>query len=172
MYNKRFSKSLHDQNDAKGKQAAIEIMRDLAGAVLFEENTSEQAGDFSKGFWDVSFKLRENEKIIRVEPEIKASKWWGENFVSRTGKPFQYPDIDIPYRKHKCVADLHMVISSNLDLGFLVFRKKMDEVLARKGGRPKFKTTIFEPEGGYYFTIPVEEGRFVQKSNGKWRIRT
>jgi len=165
--NKAYSPALGKKHDANGKRLAVEIMRDLAGATLIEENTSEQAGDFSKGFWDQRYKLVNGTEVI-VEPEMKDAKWWGEHFHAQ--RPFQYADVDIPYRKHKNKASIHLVISTDERYAFIVTRRAMDEHLAITGGQPKVKVTRWEPEGASYFSTPVDKGFFVKRGeDGRWR---
>ena len=167
-YNKKFSQDLSDRYDAKGKRIAESIMADLFQGILIKENHSEKNGDFSDGFWDQMYRLN-NGKCICVEPEVKDSKWYGEQFVELTGYPFQFCTMDIPYRKVKCKADLHMVISSDEKYSFVVTRKVMDEWVEENNG-PKKKVTKYEPQGGYYYSIPLERGLFLVYEKKKWRV--
>lgn len=167
MRNKRFDPKLKAAHDAIGKQLAVEIMRDMAGATLIENNDKEDSGDFSAGFWDQKYSLQ-NGQIIVVEPEMKDSKWWNIS-ASHPDRPFDYSDIDIPYRKAKNKAGLHMVISTCRQYAFLLTRKAMDEHLASCGGEPKIKKTIYEPHGAPYFSTPVSKGFFVAKINDRWQ---
>lgn len=164
--NKRFNQSLKDQHDGNGKRLAAEIMRDLANATLLTDNKKEDAGDFSAGFWDQAYTLPSG-KLVLVEPEMKDKKWWGPHF--HADRPFRYDDVDIPYRKVKNSAHLHMVISTCNNYAFLVTRKAMDAHLAESGGSPKFKKTMYESDPAPYFSTPVDKGFFVHKENGHWK---
>ena len=173
MKNKRFSKSLKDKYDSLGKQIACDIMKDIVGAELLTNNDKEDAGDFSAGFWDQKYLLpmKENgkRKEIKVEPEMKDEKWWGDQWSS--SRPFRYEDMDIPYRKAKNQAHLHIVISTCENLAFMISRKAMNESLEESGGSPKIKRTIYEPSGAPYFSTPVSKGRFVKRNNqGRWKV--
>ena len=109
MKNKSYSHSLKVKHDAVGKALASEIMRDILGATLITDNIKEDAGDFSDGFWDQKYKLpikdKQQSKEIKVEPEMKDEKWWGNQWS--TTRPFRYEEMDIPYRKSKNQAHLH-----------------------------------------------------------------
>lgn len=166
MRNKSFSYSLKAKHDGVGKSIATEIMRDLVGGVLVRENIKEDSGDFTDGFWDQQYQLRSG-KRIKVEPEMKDSKWWGKNFSETV--PFKYDSMDIPFRKQKNQAHLHMVISTCQQFAFLVTRDAMNKALEESGGSPKIKKTIYEPEGAPYFSTPVEHGTFVEKVDGRWK---
>lgn len=167
MRNKRFDQKLKDQYDEIGKQITIQIMSDFVKAKLIENNVKEENADFSDGFWDQKY-LTPDGKEIMVEPEMKDSKWWGEGFCET--RPFQYSDMDIPFRKVKNRAHLHVVISTCHNYAFLLTRKAMDEHLETSGGKPKIKKTIYEPNGASYFSTPVSKGIFVAKNkDGKWK---
>lgn len=167
MRNKSFSPTLKDKYDSIGKKLAAEIMKDFVFAELITDNLKEDAGDFSDGFWDQKYLLR-NGKTIKVEPEMKDEKWWGNQFSDL--RPFRYEEMDIPYRKAKNQAELHIVISTCEQFAFLVTRKAMNRYLEKSGGTPKIKRTKYEPQGAAYFSTPVSEGCFVQKSiDGKWK---
>lgn len=165
-YNKKFSKSLKDRYDKLGKTYAIEIMKDVFSAKIIAENIKEDKGDMSDGIWDQEYCLESGQKV-KVDPEIKVDKggYWGEQHASM-GRPFKYPDVDIPYRKINCIADIHIVISDNGDYGFVVTKAAMLEHLETHA--PKIKSTIYEPDGGWFFGTPVEMGFFVVKKNGFW----
>lgn len=167
MRNKAFSPSLKKKHDAIGKSLAAEILRDTARAVHVTDNHKEDNADFSDGFWDQLYRLP-NGNNIKVEPEMKDEKWWGNQFSKE--RPFKYDSMDIPYRKAKNEAHLHIVISTCGTFAFTVTRKAMDEALVKSGGVPKVKRTIYEHEGAPYFSTPVESGRFFQKgADGRWR---
>lgn len=166
MKNKRFSKSLKDKHDAVGKSLAVEIMRDIVGATLITDNIKEDSGDFTDGFWDQKYRLP-NGKEIKVEPEMKDEKWWGNQWS--TTRPFRYEEMDIPYRKAKNQAHLHIVISTCKNFAFMLSRDEMNAALEQSGGVPKIKRTIYEPSGAAYFSTPVKRGRFVEKdADGRW----
>lgn len=166
MKNKAFSPSLKQKYDAKGKSLAVEIMRDILKAQLITDNIKEDSGDFSDGFWDQKYALPSGTEI-KVEPEMKDEKWWGNQFS--TERPFRYGEMDIPYRKAKNQASLHIVISTCENFAFLVTRVAMDRCLKNSGGSPKIKRTKYELQGAAYFSTPVTEGRFVQRgSDGRW----
>ena len=166
MKNKRFSPSLKAKHDVIGKTLAQEIMRDLVGAELITDNLKEDAGDFTDGFWDQKYRLPSG-KEIKVEPEMKDEKWWGNQWS--TFRPFRYEEMDIPYRKAKNQSHLHIVISTCQNFAFLVTRDAMNEALEKSGGVPKIKRTIYEPNGAPYFSTPVEYGYFVYKDcQGSW----
>ncbi len=165
-YNKRFSRQLCDKYDPQGKRIAEQIMKDVAGAKLITNNTAEEEGNFSEGFWDQEYEFCNGSRKL-VEPEMKNKKWWGVRFGDL--QPFKYGTMDIPYRKVKNKADVHIVISTCEQYAFLVTRKKMDEAVER-GGEPKFKVTQYEPEGAYYFSTPISDGRFVSRQDGKWKF--
>lgn len=124
------------------------------------DNEKEDRGDFSDGFWDQIYELRSG-KQIKVEPEMKEKKWWGTHFAN--DRPFKYEDIDIPYRKAKNQANLHIVISTCERFAFMVTRNAMDKALVQRGGKPKKKETIYEPNGADYFSTPVSDGIFVYR---------
>ena len=171
MKNKSYSHSLKLKHDAVGKALASEIMRDILGATLITDNIKEDAGDFSDGFWDQKYKLpikdKQQSKEIKVEPEMKDEKWWGNQWS--TTRPFRYEEMDIPYRKAKNQAHLHIVISTCKNFAFMLSRDEMNSALKESGGIPKIKKTIYEPNGAPYFSTPVNRGRFVQKSSdGRW----
>ncbi len=167
MSNKFYSSRLKQKYDAIGKSLAKEIMRDLVGAKFISDNIKEDNGDFTDGFWDQKYTLP-NGKEIKVEPEMKDEKWWGNQFS--TERPFKYEEMDIPYRKAKNQSHVHIVISTCKKFAFVVTRQDMDKSVEESGGKPKTKKTIYEPEGGEYFSIPVSKGKFLQKGpDGKWR---
>lgn len=166
MKNKRFSPSLKEKHDVVGKTLAKEIMKDLVGAELITDNIKEDSGDFTDGFWDQKYRLP-NGKEIKVEPEMKDEKWWGNQWS--TTRPFRYDAMDIPYRKAKNQSHLHIVISTCKNFAFLVTRDAMNDALVKSGGSPKIKRTIYEPQGAAYFSTPVEHGYFVEKGpDGRW----
>lgn len=166
-YNKRFSRQLCDKYDGKGKQIAEQIMKDVAGAKLSATNTAEEQGDFSQGFWDQKYLMGSGDSLL-VESEMKNSKWWGKHHGEL--QPFKYGTMDIPFRKVKNKADVHIVISTCENYAFIVARKAMDKAI-EEGGAPKMKTTKYEPEGAYYFSTPVSKGRFVSRQeDGKWKF--
>jgi hypothetical protein len=168
MKNKRFSPSLKEKHDKVGKSLAVDIMRDVIGAQLITDNLKEDAGDFTDGFWDQKYRLP-NGKEIKVEPEMKDEKWWGDQWSAC--RPFRYEEMDIPYRKAKNQAHLHIVISTCQKFAFLVSRDAMDKTLEESGGSPKIKRTIYEPQGAAYFSTPVNRGKFVQKrEDGHWHF--
>jgi hypothetical protein len=138
MKNKRFSLSLKQKHDAVGKTLAAEIMRDIVGAKLITDNLKEDAGDFTDGFWDQKYRLRSG-KELKVEPEMKDEKWWGNQWSS--SRPFRYEEMDIPFRKAKNQAHLHIVISTCKNFAFLVTRDAMNETLEQAGGIPKKQFT-------------------------------
>jgi len=164
MSNKRFSRSLSEKHDPTGKRLAAEIMQDMFNATLVAENTKETSGDFSDGFWDHRYVLP-NDLSLLVEPEMKDKKWWGD---WEKPYPFKYDDMDIPFRKKKNKADLFMVISTCEKYAWIVWRGVVDKHLKETGGRPKNKVTIYEPDGGDYYSTPVNKGVFLQKIDGKW----
>lgn len=167
MRNKAFSLSLKEKHDVVGKTLASEIMRDLCNATLVTDNLKEDSGDFSEGFWDQKYSLPDG-KEVKVEPEMKDQKWWGCEWSAE--RPFRYEDMDIPYRKVKNKAAIHMVISTCQRLAFVVTRQAMDKALEESGGSPKIKRTIYEPSGAPYFSTPVDRGFFVEKGeDNRWR---
>jgi hypothetical protein len=98
---------------------------------------------------------------------MKDEKWWGNQWS--TTRPFRYEEMDIPYRKAKNQAHLHIVISTCKNFAFMLSRDEMNAALEESGGVPKIKRTIYEPNGAAYFSTPVSRGRFVQKSSdGHW----
>lgn len=164
--NKRFDNNLKQKHDPVGKKLAAEIMRDLTGAKLVTENHKEDRGDFTDGFWDQLYELPSGKQVM-VEPEMKDKKWWGESVDIY--KPFKYDDVDIPYRKAKNSAHIHLVISTCERYAFVVTKEAMEKHLAETGGTPKFKKTIYEPSGASYYSTPVEKGFFVKKcKDGHW----
>ena len=162
MFNKRYCPELGDKHDPQGKAMAIEIMRDMLGAEIVCENTSEADKTFKLGFWDQQFQLPNGDKWL-IEPEIKDCKWFGEHWARKTGHPFRYDTMDIPFRKYKNQARLHMVISSDEDFAFLVWRKTIDNhaiVIT--------KPTKYERQGEYFFRTSLDRGTFLQKTEGHW----
>jgi hypothetical protein len=166
MSNKRFSRSLSEQYDPLGKRLAAEIMGDIFSATLDAENTKETSGDFSEGFWDHRYRLSDGQSLL-VEPEMKDKKWWGTGWDE--SRPFKYDTMDIPFRKKKNKADIFMVISTCERYAWIVWRAVVDQHLKETGGKPKNKVTIYEPDGGDYYSTPVAKGIFVHKQDGKWR---
>lgn len=166
MKNKRFSPSLKQKYDLLGKKLAAEIMQDIVKAKLITDNLKEDSGDFTDGFWDQKYRLPSG-KELKVEPEMKDEKWWGNQWSS--SRPFRYEDMDIPFRKAKNQAHLHIVISTCENFAFLLTRDAMNEALEESGGMPKIKKTIYEPNGAAYFSTPVNKGYFVyRKKDGRW----
>ena len=167
--NKKYCSKLKTLHDTVGKKLAQEIMNDMLKAKLITENTKEDRGDFTDGFWDQKYRLPKGEEV-KVEPEMKDKKWWGNKWS--TIRPFKYDTVDIPFRKKKNQADIHIVISTCNNFAFLVTRCAMDKALEEEyGGTPIIKTTIYEPEGAPYYRTPVERGRFVWKdTNGRWHL--
>lgn len=163
MKNKAYDETLKEEHDPIGKSLAIEIMRDVIRAELITNNLKEDSGDFTDGFWDQKYRLS-NGKEIKVEPEMKDKKWWGKQWS--LSRPFKYETMDIPYRKNKNEAQLHIVISTCRNFAFLVFRNSMDKAIVERGGKPKIKKTKYEPNGAPYFRTPVCYGRFVHRCKG------
>lgn len=167
MRNKAFCPALKAKHDSVGKKLAEEIMRDLVKAILITDNLKEDSGDFTDGFWDQKYRLPGG-KEIKVEPEMKDEKWWGKQWSA--DRPFRYEEMDIPYRKQKNQAHLHIVISTCQKYAFLVTRAAMDQALKESGGTPKVKKTIYKPDGEPFFSTPVTKGYFAEKgSDGRWR---
>ena len=165
MGNKRFDPALKKKFDGPWKRLAAEILRDLVGATLITDNLKEDSGDFSAGFWDQKYCLKNGATLI-VEPEMKDQKWWGLGWDD--ARPFKYDTMDIPFRKKKNKADLFMVISTCETYVWLVDRDVIVKHLEETGGKPKVKYTIYEPEGGEYYSTPVNKGIFAHKVNGRW----
>lgn len=164
MSNKRFSPEMKKKFDPQGKRLATEILRDLVGAMLITDNLKEDSGDFSAGFWDQKYRLKDGTELV-VEPEMKDKKWWG---LGWNDYPFKYDTMDIPFRKKKNKADLFMVISTCEKYAWLVDRDVIMKHLEVTGGKPKVKSTIYEPEGGEYYSTPVTKGIFAHRVNGRW----
>lgn len=160
MDNKPFDEELKAKYDKLGKQYAIEIAKDIFGAKVVRENIKEDHADFSDGFWDLEFEKAG--KKFKVEPEIKVGHW-DEQYAEFLNRPFEYRTMDIPFRKNKNIADYHMVIDDNGKYGFVVARSEMNKC------KVITKRTIYEPNGGPYFSIPVSLGFFVEKVNGLWQ---
>jgi hypothetical protein len=167
MTNKRYNDELKKKYDTVGKSCCQKILRDLTDAELLAENHMEDMGKFSEGFWDQMYRLPCGKKII-VESEIKDCKWWG--YMWNHPWPFMYDTVDVPFRKNKNLASLFVVISSNLDFAFIMTKQSMTDSLKFSGGRAKWKRTIYEPNGAYYFSVSVESGYFVKKVKDKWKI--
>lgn len=170
MKNKAYNPNLKRKYDQVGKNFAKEIMNDCFRAEHIRDNEAEDSGDFSEGFWDQIYRLSDKREIA-IEPEIKDKKWFGEHFIKDGWRwPFKYPTIDIPYRKNKNKATLHMVISSCGNHAVLVTRKAMNESVEQNG--PKVKKTIWEPNGAPYYSVPLGKSRFVfkDKTTGRWRL--
>jgi hypothetical protein len=166
MANKRFCKALCEEHDGLGKSLATDIMRDVFSAELVTNNEKEESGEFTDGFWDQMYKFP-NETLIKVEPEMKNGKWFGDKWLNENHLwPFQYQSIDIPYRKKKNQAKLHIVISKCEEYACLVSRKAMDQSIEESG--VKIKKTCYEPNGGSYFSVPCDRVVFLVKKDGKW----
>lgn len=165
--NKKFSKALCDKYDPMGKAHTIKIMEDVKGAKLIAENEGEEKQDFSEGYWDQQYELPDGTQVY-VESEMKDAKWWGEHWGSEE-VPFRWDTMDIPFRKVKNKSELHVLISMCGEYGFIVTRQKMNEAVEHNGG-PKFKTTKYEPDGGFYFNPPIEDGEFIHLRDGKWKL--
>jgi len=163
--NKRYCPKLKSLHDSNGKELAKEIMKDVLNAELITTNEKEDQGDFSDGFWDQKYRLPDGCCVeeIKVEPEMKDAKWWGDKFS--LARPFQYSTMDIPSRKEKNQSHLHIVISTCKKYAFLVTRFAMNN-----SGPFKTKKTKYEPEGASYYNIPTKLGRFVKKVNNRWRL--
>ena len=165
MQNKRYDPKLKDEYDGRGKNLSIEIMRDVVKAELPQINKEEDLGTFKDGFWDLRF-IKKNGKEIIVESEMKNEKWWGFDYGSF---PFKYETMDIPFRKDKNKAELHIVISTCENLAFMLLRKHMDQEFKKKGV-PIFKPTIYaknEP----FFRTPVSRGKFVHRDKDNiWKF--
>lgn len=162
-------------------------MRDLFGATLIGENTSEDEGKFKEGFWDQLYKLRQLDKDgqpkkLYTESELKDGKWWGRGYAFKwekgkkvpTGKgvPFKYDTVDIPHRKAKNKASFFFLHSMDPEdgLGCYITRAAMDRAIERNGGKPKFKLAKGEDDGGHYFSVPVEDVSFFERGpDGRWR---
>ena len=155
--NKSFDQSLCDANDAPAKKHTIELMRDIIGAELLEENKSE--GTRGCEYWDLKF--IKNGVVMITESEIKDSKWWGDQYGNST--PFKYDSMDIPARKLKNISKIFFIIISSYDYAFCVLRETLDIL-----GEPKKKKTIYEPNGGDYISIDIKHGKFYKKIDGKW----
>ena len=167
--NKKYCPELKNLHDPIGKKLAIEIMKDVLKAELIVENIKEDQGDFTDGFWDQKYRLLDG-KEIKVEPEMKNKKWWGNEWS--TVRPFRYDTVDIPFRKEKNQSHIHIVISTCNNFAFLVTRCAMNKALEEEyGGSPIIKPTIHEPEGAPYYRTPVERGHFIARGlNGRWHI--
>lgn len=165
MRNKAYDPKLKKKYDPVGKTLTEEILRDLVGAKKITDNLKEDRGNFKDGFWDQRYELPTGQQIL-VESEMKNRKWWGEHH--HPDRPFEYEDIDIPFRKEKNKSHLHIVISTCKKFAFLLTRKAMNDHLESNNGEPKIKRTIYEPGGAPYFSTPVDRGIFVV-NNGKWK---
>ena len=158
---KPYDSALKAKHDKPGKQAVIDIMRSF-GIPLLRVNNKEDAGNFSEGFWDLKFLMRDK-KILTAEAEEKDAKWWGPDF-SYT-RPFQFRMIDFLDRKKKNKSQLFFLSSTDGDYAFMITRATLD-----KYGTPKTKPTKRMPRGEAFITIHVKYGRFLQKGeDGKWR---
>jgi len=162
--NKQFSKTLCDKFDPHGKRVAIEIMRDVFEAELVTENTTEGKG-YELGVWDQLFILPSGEEW-KVEPEIKVNEkgYYADHWIEKNGYPFRWDTVDIPYRKAKCDAHVHLVISDDETYAFMVERAVMNQAIEDAGG-PKWKITKYEPQGGYYFAVDPTEGIWLKKGD-------
>lgn len=178
MANKSYDPSLKNKWDKVSKTLTEEVMRDLFAARLIKENEAEDLGLFTDGFWDQCYirtkKINDQDepKPIFVESEMKNSKEWGRGYAKTGGPPFKWDSIDIPFRKAKNKAKIFFLFSMDVEegLGAIVTRKSMNEAIQRNNGKPKNKIARYEDEGGDYFSVPVSEVKFVEKSpNGKWR---
>ena len=164
MRNKRYDKNLGDKYDGPGKNLSIEIMHDVLNAELLKTNKEEDLATFKDGFWDLKF--IKNGKEIIVESEMKNEKWWGFDYGS---PPFKYKEMDIPFRKAKNKAGLHIVISTCKNLAFMLLRKHMDQEFEKKGN-PTFKPTIYA-ENEPFFRTPVSRGKFVYRDKDNvWKF--
>jgi hypothetical protein len=165
MSNKKYSATLKDKYDGISKKITNDILFDVAKAKLVTNNVKEDSGDFSEGFWDQKYQLPKGDIII-VESEMKDKKWWGSHWGS---SPFKYDTMDIPFRKSKNKANLFVVISTCESYAWLVNREVVEKHLQESGGKPKNKKTIYEPDGGDYYSTPTNKGLFVCNINGKWK---
>jgi hypothetical protein len=168
MRNKTYDPTLKDKYDKIGKILSVQIMRDVIIAELITNNLKEDSGDFTGGIWDQKYRLRSG-KEIKAEAEMKNKKWWNNDLFWSKYPLFDYETMDIPYRKDKNEAQLHIVVSTCRNFAFLVSRYAMDKAITETGGKPKMKKTIYEPDGGPYFSTPVSRGKFVYRcKDGLW----
>lgn len=170
MNNKRFDQNLKEKYDPIGKKLSIEIMCDVLNAKFITKNEEEDNGTFGDGFWDLKFLLK-NKNIITVEAEMKDEKWWGTSYGF---PPFKYKDIDIPFRKIKNKAELHIVISTCQNFAFMVLRKHMDQEFASRG-KPHIKPVRVPGSTKYgrepFFRTSVKKGKFVHRyQDNIWRF--
>jgi hypothetical protein len=169
MRNKTYDQTLKKKYDKIGKILSIPIMRDVLRSEHITDNLKEDSGDFTDGYWDQKYRFPSG-KEIKTESETKDKKWWNNDLFWLEYPLFDYETMDIPYRKNKNDAQLHIVISTCRNFAFLVSRYAMDKAIAENGGKPKIKETIHEPDGAPYFSTPVCYGKFVYRcKNGPWR---
>lgn len=165
MRNKKYNASLKEQYDQTGKNVTKQIMWDCLRSEHVCDNELEDSGDFSDGFWDQIYRLP-GDKLIAIESEVKDQKWFGKEFIRKNWKyPFKYDSVDIPYRKKKNKATLFFVISSCENYAILVSKKSMED--SAKDG-PKIKRTKWEPKGAPYYSVGLDNTKFVVKKNEKW----
>jgi hypothetical protein len=96
-------------------------MRDVVIAELITNNLKEDSGDFTGGIWDQKYRLRSG-KEVKAEAEMKNKKWWNNDLFWLKHPLFDYETMDIPYRKDKNEAQLHIVVSTCRNFAFLVSR--------------------------------------------------
>lgn len=169
MQNKPFDEDKKLKYDPLGKSYLVEIMLDWLGTRLVRNNSKEDSADFTDGFWDGQFILDDGTVFlaeVEVKDDTKSKKekniaWWGEDLHPL--RPFRYSTMDIPRRKDKNSADIFVLANPEGTLAWACFRNVV------LNAKVKIKPTIHEPNGGPYFTIPVNEGAFLCKVNGRWQ---
>jgi hypothetical protein len=139
--NKRFSRKLYVENDAKGKAKGIEFLSQLGYTELA---TSEM---YKKG----DIKMRKEGKLYIAEVEIK-SQWKKEDSWQ-----LEWKDIRIPYRKKESDAAFYIMFNHNCTcLAFIDMFKVKESDITQVSNR------FMDNED--FFSIPYEKWTFYKKT--------
>jgi len=137
---KRFSRSLHTENDTPAKAAAVRYWKALGYNVY--ENTNNNVPD-----------LTIETENARFYSEVEIKRIW-------TGEAFQYDTLQIPERKRK-------YIGLDLPCTFMVFNNEQTHVFLCEGSTLITAPLVEVPnryvhEGEYFFQIPITELKLVK----------
>jgi hypothetical protein len=143
--NKRFSRRLYEENDKKGKETAMEFLRQL-GYVSLDPTEIYKAGDIQ---------MKKNDHVYIAEVEIK-SQWTNESNWQTI-----WPDIRIPHRKKDSEAHFYIMFNNNCScLGMI------DMEIVKKSAITQISNRYMDNED--FFSIPYRKWFFYKREEKGW----
>lgn len=143
--NKRFSRKLYEENDKKGKEVAIQFLRQLGYNDL---DPTEMLKD-----GDIQMKLNGHNYIAEVE--IK-SQWKNESNWQTI-----WPDIRVPHRKATSKANFYVMFNHNCTcLGMI------DMSIIKESKITQISNRFMDNED--FFSIPYQQWTFYRRVETGW----